>query len=151
VNPQVVGGRWTDYPQPPSQEAFLDWLDRFQNELLPERRRAYHASPELPLTDSECKHKLDLFVASFDASSHGGKYSWTDLQVIRELKQSEIRGRYTKELLSFCGHAREVFASQPTRRFLHGFFIRGSFMELWVFDRSGPYSCGRFDIYQDSS
>jgi Fungal protein kinase len=66
-----------------------------------------------------------------------------------ELKQSEIRGKYTEELLVFYGHAREVFASQPTRRFLHGFFIRGSFMELWVFDRSGLYSCEKFNLHQD--
>ncbi|KAF2452319.1 hypothetical protein BDY21DRAFT_417793 [Lineolata rhizophorae] len=132
VNPQVVVGRWRDYPQP-------------------QRRSAYHTSPELPLAGSECKCKPDLFVTSVDACSHQGKYKWTDVQVIGELKQSEIRGKYTKELLSFCGHAREVFASQPTRRFLHGFFIRGSFMELWVFDRSGPYNCGRLDIHQDPS
>jgi len=69
--------------------------------------------------------------------------------VIGELKQSEIRGEYIKELLRFSGHAREVFAAQPTRRFLHGFIIRGSSMELWVFDRSGPYGSEKFDIHKD--
>jgi hypothetical protein len=58
-------------------------------------------------------------------SKHGKTYYWKDIRVLGELKQSEIRGKYTEELLSFCGHAREVFASQLTRLFLHGFFSRG--------------------------
>src|SRR5437667_8372563 len=33
--------------------------------------------------------------------------------------------------------------------FLHGFVIRGSMVELWVFDRSGPYSCEKFDLHKD--
>ncbi|KND86276.1 hypothetical protein TOPH_09086 [Tolypocladium ophioglossoides CBS 100239] len=49
-------------------------------------------------------------------------------------------------LLTLCGHARKVFAGQPTRLFLHGFYLRGSLMELWVFDRSGIYSCDIFDL-----
>ena len=56
---------------------------------------------------------------------------------------------FKKELIWFCGHAQEVFKSQPTRRFLHGSFIRGSMVELWVLDRSGLYSCEKFDIYKD--
>jgi Fungal protein kinase len=51
---------------------------------------------------------------------------------IGELKQSENLNDYKKELLWLCGHAREVFASQPTRIFLHGFVIHGSVVELWV-------------------
>jgi hypothetical protein len=39
-----------------------------------------------------------------------------------------------------------VFASQPTRLFLHGFYICGAVIELWVFDRSGLYSSEVFDI-----
>ena len=43
---------------------------------------------------------------------------------------------------------RDVFTAQPTRRFIHGFFLHGTLMELWVFDRSGPYSSGAFDIHE---
>ncbi len=49
----------------------------------------------------------------------------------------------------FCGNAREVFKNQPTRRFLHGFIIRGSMVELWIFNRSGLYSCEKLDIHKD--
>ncbi|KAF2453067.1 hypothetical protein BDY21DRAFT_388293 [Lineolata rhizophorae] len=65
------------------------------------------------------------------------------------LAGSDYVRKHTDELLKFTGHAREVFAAQPTRRFLHGFIIRGSIMELWVFDRSGLYGSEKFDIHKD--
>ena len=43
-------------------------------------------------------------------------------------------------VVQLAGYAREVFASQPTRHFLHGFTVRDSRMELWMFGRSGPFS-----------
>ncbi|KAI1102834.1 hypothetical protein F4804DRAFT_342923 [Jackrogersella minutella] len=43
----------------------------------------------------------------------------------------------------------QVFANQPTRLFLHGFYIRGSLIELWVFDRSGLYCSELFDVQKD--
>ncbi|KFY04008.1 hypothetical protein V490_00025 [Pseudogymnoascus sp. VKM F-3557] len=48
-----------------------------------------------------------------------------------------------------AGYAREVFGSQPDRRFVPGFTICGSVMRLWVFDRSGPYSSEKFDIHKE--
>jgi hypothetical protein len=71
-----------------------------------------------------------------------------DVRVIGELKES-ISKNYPDEFAKFCGHAREVFTSQPTRLFLHGFVIRGSMVELWIFDRSGPYSGEKFDLHKD--
>jgi Fungal protein kinase len=44
---------------------------------------------------------------------------------------------------------REVFGSQPERRFVPGFTICGSLMRLWVFDRSGPYDSKKFDIHKE--
>ena len=44
---------------------------------------------------------------------------------------------------------RDVFTAQPTRRFIHGFFLHGTTIELWVFDRSDPYSSGEFDIHEE--
>lgn len=149
ANPQVQNGRWTGYPTVLSQKAFLDWFWDFQKDFLYQGRGKYDASPDQPLAGSDCKRRPDIFLAPSSASKHDDKYKWIDVRVIGELKQSEIRGKYVEELLNFCGHAREVFAAQPTRRFLHGFIIRGSDMELWVFDRSGPYGSVRFNIHED--
>jgi hypothetical protein len=56
--------------------------------------------------------------------------------------KAELQGLYTI--------AREVFFSQPTRLFLHCFLISGFMVELWGFDRSGPYSSTKFSLHKDS-
>ena len=149
INPQIVNGRWTEYPNPPSQEAFLEWFWTFQARYLQNTCGIYHTSHSTPLAGSDWRRQLDLFLTSSHATKRDGKYNWMDVEVIGELKQSEIQKKFKAELVAFCGHAREVFKYHPTRRFLHGFFIRASTVELWVFDRSGPYSCEKFDIHKD--
>lgn len=54
-----------------------------------------------------------------------------------------------KILLQLARYMRDAFTAQPTRRFIHGFFLHGTIMELWVFDQSGPYSSGEFDIHEE--
>jgi hypothetical protein len=149
ASPQIIEGRWTDYPNPPSQDAFLKWFWGFQSKFLLGGRGTYYSSPGLPLSGSDCRRKPDLFLALSGTTKYDGRYGWQEVRVIGELKQSDIPGKRLKEFKDFCGHAREVFTSQPTRLFLHGFVIRGSVMELWVFDRSGPYSCEKFDLHKD--
>ncbi|KAL2813255.1 hypothetical protein BJX63DRAFT_394676, partial [Aspergillus granulosus] len=46
-------------------------------------------------------------------------------------------------------YVRNIYVDQPMRRFVHAFTIRGTTMELWIFDRSGPYSSGEFDIHRE--
>lgn len=75
-------------------------------------------------------------------------YCWRDMRVIEELKES-VSNKNRLEVAQFCGYAREVFTSQSTRMFLHGFILRGSIMKLRVFDRSGPYSCEKFDAHKE--
>ncbi|KAL9098225.1 MAG: hypothetical protein Q9163_006079 [Psora crenata] len=149
ARPQVINGRWTGYPDPPSESAFYTWFWKFQSTHFRGTRGMYYSSPTIPLSGSDCKRKPDLFLALSGTTKRDGKYNWRDVRVIGELKQSVNEGDYREEFAKFCGHAREVFTSQPTRHFLHGFFIRGSILELWVFDRSGPYSCERFDVRAD--
>ncbi|KAG6231573.1 hypothetical protein E4U34_003808 [Claviceps purpurea] len=43
-------------------------------------------------------------------------------------------------------HVRSIFCAQPTRRYVHAFMLCGRMLELWIFDRSGAYSSGIFDI-----
>ena len=149
VSPRIADGHWTKYPDPPSQKAFLDWFWTFQDQFLQGTRCTYDTSHSTPLAGSDSRRQPDLFLTPSHTTKRDGKHSWTDVQVIGELKQSENQKEFKKELVWFCGHAREVFKCQPTRRFLHGFFIRGSMVEPWVLDRSGPYSGEKFDIHKD--
>ncbi|KAI9764729.1 MAG: hypothetical protein M1840_008121 [Geoglossum simile] len=148
ADPQIAGDYWADYPNPPSQDVFLEWFFEFQSKFFLERRGTFYSSSSSPLGGSDCKRKPDIFLALSNTAKRNGQYIWQDVRIIGELKQS-ISRKYRDEFKKFCGYAREVFTSQPTRLFLHGFVIRGSIMELWVFDRSGPYNRDTFDIRKD--
>jgi len=53
---------------------------------------------------------------------------------------------WKKKFLQLATYMRDVFAAQPTQRFVHGFLLFDTQMQLWVFDRSGAYSSDTFDI-----
>ncbi|KAL9122920.1 MAG: hypothetical protein Q9187_000532 [Circinaria calcarea] len=149
VDPQFVNNHWTGYPLVPTQAAVLALLKEFQETFFHGHRGKYYTSKDIPLGGSDCDRKPDLFLALSGSPNSKGIHDWSDVRVVGELKQSQIQGKFRGELLQFCGYAREVFVSQPARRFLHGFFIRGDSMELWVFDRSGPYGSEKFCIRKD--
>lgn len=56
---------------------------------------------------------------------------------------------YKDGLMNLCAKASAVFTAQPTRYFLHGFFLRGDSAELCVFDRCGLYTCSVFNVHED--
>ncbi|KAL9099679.1 MAG: hypothetical protein Q9163_004853 [Psora crenata] len=75
------------------------------------------------------------------------KHDWKDLRVIGQLKSS--KWPFKNILLQLAKYMRDAFTAQYTRRFIHGFFLHGTIIELWVFDRSGCYSSGEFDINKE--
>ncbi|KAA6407381.1 MAG: hypothetical protein FRX48_08929 [Lasallia pustulata] len=147
VQDRHTGGRWTDFPDPPVQDAVIEWWFRFQEEFLSDARGVYYTSNNSNLTGAEPKRKLDIFIER-KSSVSGTAHNWKNVQVVSELKESSEKN--CKALLLQLGrYIREVFTAQPTRRFIHGFSLYGTTMELWVCDRSGPYSSGEFDIHKE--
>jgi len=143
-----VDGQWVDFPDPPEQNAVWEWLRSFQDEFLSDTQGTYYTTRATSdLTGAEAERQLDLFVKR-RSDTTSLTHHWKDVQVIAEHKQSKSKG--LKPLLLQLGrYMRDVFTAQPTRRFIHGFFLYGTTMELWVFDRSGPYSSGEFNIHEE--
>ena len=137
-----------DYPDPPpDKKKFLVWFRIFQQKFFWEQRGKYYQSKDVPLGGLDCNRKPDLFLAH--PTKSGKKYEWPDIRAIGELKKTENPSDYRKELVCFSEQAREIFISQPTRLFLHGVIIRGPTVKLLVYDRSGPYSCERFNLHDE--
>jgi hypothetical protein len=90
----------------------------------------------------------DIFLASASALPNS-EHDWSNVLIIGEHKSNPNEDRSVKTLVQLAGYAREVFGSQPDRRFVPGFTICGSVMRLWVFDRSGSYSSEKFDIHKE--
>ena len=147
VKHRHVDGWWTDFPNPSVQNAVWEWLVRFQDEFLSDTQGVYFTTRSTKdLTGAEALRQLDLFIKP-RSDTVETTHMWKDVRVIGEHKQS--KDDFKTLLLQLGRYMRDVFTAQPTRRFIHGFFLHGTTMELWVFDRSGPYSSGEFDIHEE--
>ena len=151
VQERKASGRWTEFPNPPVETAVIEWLFRFQEEFLSDSQGIYYiAESTKDLTGGESRRQMDLFIKQKGIVS-GTAHNWKDVQVVQvvcEHKKSSLK-EFKSRLLQVGRYMRDVFTAQPTRRFIHGFSLCGTIMELWVFDRSGPYSSGEFDIYKE--
>ncbi len=107
-------------------------------------RTCCHLAPQ-PHLPSPGAHLFLTFSPTFNPDL---KDEWRHVQVVGQLCRDDSVS-YREGLVGLCGHACKVFASQPTRPFLHGFYIRGTLMELWAFDRSGIYCHGAVDIHDE--
>jgi len=105
----------------------------------------YTTKSTMNMISGEAPRQLEIFLKNKSVTTLN--HDWKDVLVIGEHKQSH-HGR--KELLlQITRYMRNVFTSQPTRRFIHVFFMHVSTMQLWVFDRSGAYSSVEFDIHEE--
>jgi Fungal protein kinase len=122
---------------------------KFQDTVLSGLGRRYYTSANKVLRGSEADRKLDIFLTPTDAALPDGEHDWSNVLVIGEHKQNPDEDRSIKTLVQLAGYVREVFGSQPGRRFVPGFTICGSIMRLWMVDRSGAYSSEKFDIHKE--
>ncbi|EEQ91416.2 serine/threonine-protein kinase Sgk2 [Blastomyces dermatitidis ER-3] len=152
-------GNWAQFPDPPTQSNVLTWWFRLQEDLLLESRSMYYTTAsKADLTGSKAERQADLLLRTRDESPLRPRdesllrnnHNWADILVVGELKKSKEEIKTKGTLLQMSRYVREVFAAQPTRRFIHAFAVCGTEMEVWVFDRSGPYSSGIIDVYTDS-
>ncbi|KAI1279116.1 FunK1 protein kinase [Xylaria sp. FL0933] len=134
---------------PPLPDDFLEWFSNYVARESDGARGSWHissgdAASEYGIRDDGA-HVLLTMPTSPSSDTH---IRWNDVQVVGQFYRS-CSVCYREGLLRLCRSAYQVFASQPLRLFLHGFYIRGSLIELWVFDRSGIYCSNMFDVRKD--
>ena len=142
--------RWTGISDEPTETEMWNWLSGFQAVFLSNTRGIFHAAKHTKdLNGAEAKRQIDVLIKkrAKAKSESESKHDWKDVQVVGELKQSAQD--FKPLLLQLSRYARDIFTAQPTRRFVHAFTLQGRIMELWAFDRSGPYSSGEFDIHNE--
>ncbi|KAI1420215.1 serine/threonine-protein kinase Sgk2 [Xylaria sp. FL1777] len=152
------GGGWQGWPEGAQEKDVLNWLAQvieqladFAEEHQPASRaqRRPLAQPHKPLQGSTAERKLDVgFVDNPDAGVDS-KCRWSHILVPGELKSNPSADIHSKAWLDLGRYAREVLASQDSRRFVLGFTLCGSLMRLWEFDRLGGIASDRFDINQE--
>ncbi|KAF3352309.1 hypothetical protein ACHAQF_008839 [Verticillium nonalfalfae] len=139
------GKRWTDFPVTPDEKPVWDWFRSLEDRFLSDAPHKLHTTKTANLF-KERKGQMDLFF-QFPAKKAGNTPTYRDVLVIGEHKKSYDKSRFKEDFLQLTRYVRSVFTDQPTRRYVHAFLLCASMMELWIFDRSGPYSSGTFNIH----
>ncbi|KAI1195731.1 serine/threonine-protein kinase Sgk2 [Nemania serpens] len=141
------GKKWTDFPTTPDEKPVWDWLRSLEEHFLADAPYKLHTT-KTANQFKERKGHMDLFLQA-PATEVSSTLWYKDILVVGWQEKSYDTSRFKADLLQLTRHVRGVFADQPTRRFIHAFTLCASKMELWVFDRSGAYSSGPFDIHDE--
>lgn len=122
-----------------SCEAFAAWLEHLQAVTRPYNVPEKTATHFTWLERSPRKSSLTLSncVDGNDSSR------WANVLALGEMS---VDGLYRTGFHNLCVHANEVFTHQPARVLLHGFYLCGCMLEMWVFDRAGLYGSKAVDV-----
>ncbi|KAG5951510.1 hypothetical protein E4U57_006870 [Claviceps arundinis] len=141
------GKKWTNFPTDPHDEPVWDWLCSLEKEFLEDAPNKFHTT-SIASQVKKRKGQMNLFLRKPTAKATDA-FLYKHVLVVGVQKEAYDKSMMQANLLRLARHVRGVFADQPTRRFVHAFSLYASKMELWVFDRSGPYSSGTFDIHDE--
>ncbi|GKU11172.1 unnamed protein product [Fusarium langsethiae] len=141
------GKRWSDFPVTADEKPVWDWFRSLEDRFLSDAPHKLHTT-RTANQFKERKGQMDLFF-QIPAKKVGSTPTYKDVLVIGEHKKSYDKSRFKEDFLQLTRYVRSVFTDQPTRRYVHAFSLCASTMELWIFDRSGPYSSGIFNIQEE--
>ncbi|KAK7229650.1 hypothetical protein V2G26_001820 [Clonostachys chloroleuca] len=139
------GKKWMRFPVIPDEQPVWAWLRSLEELALANAPHKLYTT-KTAHQFKERKGQMDIFFQTA-ATKTSGKFEHKDVLVVGEQKKSYDSSRFKADLLQLTRYIRNIFYDQPTRRFVHAFTLCASMMELWVFDRSGAYSSGPFDIH----
>ncbi|CAN9142136.1 unnamed protein product [Alternaria alternata] len=135
-----LSGRASDIAHP---DALAEWLVEFETLFFAGDQASLHFQSQ-PCSNVGNMSRTAVYLETSGVQSIAG-----NTRVFGEFHlgsaPTEAGG---DDILRFCERARQVFIAQSARCFVHGFLVRGTALELWVFDRSGAYSSDRLDLTQ---
>ncbi|TWU70914.1 hypothetical protein ED733_000409 [Metarhizium rileyi] len=142
------GKAWSDFPSTPNEKPVWDWLCLLEGRFLADAPHKLYTT-RTANQFKERKGQMDIFWQMSATNINNDIFEYKHVLIVGEQKKSYNTSKFKAILLQLARHVRSIFADQPTRRFIHAFSLCASTMELWVFDRSGPYSSGPFDIHDE--
>ncbi|CAD6506426.1 BgTH12-07352 [Blumeria graminis f. sp. triticale] len=156
------------FPAVPTEDAVWKWMQVIEHDLIKAYRSPsdsatndaantaeervglaftgaqFHTLAAGKIIGNQTKRQVDYFIKSRNLPTED-RHHWRDILVVGELTVSSSKVSRQK-FLQLSVYMREVFMAQPLRRFVHGFILFEKDLQLWVYDRSGPYSCSYIDI-----
>ena len=128
-------------------EDSLSWFFDFLSDKVDRARGSWHIANAGILNKDAPENTGSRVILAAPPPSAEDDTEWGDAEVIGQIYRNQGIV-YQDGLLQLCWSAQQVFSSQPMRRFLHGFYIRGALVEFWMFDRSGLYCSAVLDIHK---
>ncbi|KAA8902711.1 hypothetical protein FN846DRAFT_954997 [Sphaerosporella brunnea] len=159
------GRRWIGWPDSPTEQAVLDWFYDRINPLLrsaptttttptntPSDHHAIVCKPSghLIIKNGDTDRKTDLLVCcctSDDASVSEVRVSWDQVRIVGELKSNPDKDGRDETFLQLANYIRELFGTQPQRRWALAFTLCGAKMRVFRFDRSGAVASTPINIH----
>lgn len=125
-------------------DALVEWLAEFRTLFfaVDQANFRFHSQP---LSNTGNTARTGIYLETSDLQSVAGS-----TRVFGEFHHDNapVMADDDDDILRYCERAQHVFKVQSARCFVHGFLVRGTTLELWVFDRSGAYSSKRLDLAQ---
>ncbi|KAK3983784.1 hypothetical protein QBC44DRAFT_45003 [Cladorrhinum sp. PSN332] len=124
-------------------DSLSEWLAQFQTLFFAADQAGLHFQSQ-PFGNTGGTPRAAISLETSDAQSIAGS-----TRVFGEFHHDNTPlADDDDDILRFCEHAHQVLKTQSARCFVHGFLVRGTTLELWVFDPSGAYSSERLDLAQ---
>ncbi|KAM3556916.1 hypothetical protein ARSEF4850_005304 [Beauveria asiatica] len=140
------GTKWKDFPADPWEPAVWKWLQGLEETALAGAQYILYTNKSATEFKAR-KGQMDIFFQKPKRTE--GRFEYKHVLVAGEHKRSFATTDFKACMLQLTRHVRSIFADQPMRRFVHAFTIRATTMELWIYDRSGAYSSGEFNIHHE--
>ncbi|CCU75490.1 serine/threonine-protein kinase Sgk2 [Blumeria hordei DH14] len=135
------------FPAIATEDAVWNWMLVIKQDLF----KAYRTPTDSATNDNGSaseerfsKRQVDYFIKKRNLPIED-QHHWRDILVVGKLTVSLSKVSRQK-FLQLSVYMREVFMAQHLRRFVHRFILFEKDLKLWVYDRSGPYSCSYIDI-----
>jgi hypothetical protein len=114
--------------------------------------------------DGDCLRKFDIVLSSTVSNNTGEdtydpemfsisekRLSWKTIRLAAELKQSNKYSEYDSTVAQLANYIREIFGSQQTRMWVHGFTLCGDEFRAWLFDRAGGLGTRLVNVHKEPS
>ncbi|CAD6500897.1 BgTH12-06601 [Blumeria graminis f. sp. triticale] len=131
------------YWDPPAEKA-ADKANTPNTTNAPHQLDKFRTTNGSQIKGGPCFRQVNFFIKS-RSLRRGTPHSWRDIQVLGQITKLPTSA-WMDKFLQLAVYMQEVFTAQPLRKFQHGFLLLDTKLQLWVFDRSGPYSTGFTDI-----
>jgi hypothetical protein len=158
INCYMNTNRWSEFPQSCEENQIAMW---FQDEVGRIVESALHVDADnvhaqaltsrcVVFTGSTALRKLDVGFAALNKAGGGvPNYDWEDILVPGKLKENDSDDTTPSTWYDLGRHVREVYYSQDTRRFCHGFTLCGEVMRVWRHDRGAICTAPPFNVSED--